>query len=172
MMGITLQHAAFAAMALIILGSAVMVVSLRNLFHCLLFMALCFVGIAGLYLLLAADFLAAVQVLVYVGAIAVLIMFALMMTHRVMSGEITQSLNQWWLAPFPVALGLFFAIHRVFVKYPWAFAPQEAQPTTGIIGRELMTRWVLPFELASIVLLVAIVGAIVLAKEDRTDDPA
>lgn len=169
-MQITLQQVAFAAVALVVLGSAVMVVTLRNLFHCLLFLALSFLGVAGVYLLLSADFLAAVQVLIYIGAVIVLMMFALMMTHRVMSANITQTLGQWWLAPFPVAIGIFFAIHRVFVKFPWTYETKAAPPTAGIIGRELLTRYVLPFELASIVLLVAMVGAIILAKEDRPDD--
>ncbi len=151
-----------------------MVVTLRNIFHCLLFLALSFLGVAGVYLLLSADFMAAVQVLIYIGAIIVLMMFALMMTHRVMSTDVTQTLGQWWLAPFPVAAGILFALHRVFVRYPWRHEADAAPApaTTGIIGRELLTKYVLPFELASIVLLVAMVGAIILAKEDKPDDSA
>lgn len=171
-MSITLQQVAFAGVAVVVLGSALMVVTLRNIFHCLLFLALSFLGVAGVYLLLSADFMAAVQVLIYIGAIIVLMMFALMMTHRVMSTDVTQTLGQWWLAPFPVAVGILFALHRVFVRYPWRHEADAAPATTGIIGRELLTKYVLPFELASILLLVAMVGAIILAKEDKPDDPA
>lgn len=173
-MHVTLHQFAFAAVALLTIGSAIMVVTLRNIFHSLLFLALAFLGVAGVYLTLSADFMAAAQVLVYIGAIVVLMMFALMMTHRVMSTNIVQTLGQWWLAPFPIAMGIFFALFRVFVRYP--FQPKgtvpAAGPTTGIIGAQLLTRYVLPFELASIVLLVAMVGAIILAKEDKPDDPA
>jgi len=171
---ITLQHVAFAAVALVTLGSAIMVVSLRNIFHCLLFLALSFLGVAGVYLLLSADFLAAAQVLIYVGAVVVLMMFALMMTHRVMTTDLSQTLYQWWLAPLPIALGVFVILFRVYVRHGGAvFIPHgiKTAPTTGIIGRALLTKYVLPFELASIVLLVAMVGAIILAKEDRPDDP-
>jgi len=171
-MSITLQQVAFAGVAVVVLGSELMVVTLRNIFHCLLFLALSFLGVAGVYLLLSADFMAAVQVLIYIGAIVVLMMFALMMTHRVMSTDVTQTLGQWWLAPFPVAVGILFALHRVFVRYAWGHEAEAAPATTGIIGRELLTKYVLPFELASILLLVAMVGAIILAKEDKPDDPA
>ena len=169
---ITLQHVAFAIMAAITLGSALMVVALRNIFHSLLFLALSFLGVAGIYLLLSADFLAAVQVLIYIGAITVLLMFALMLTHRVMSKNIVQTLNQWWLAPLSISAGLLVVLLRVFVLHPWNLKPTHAGPTTGIIGQALMTKYVLPFELASIVLLVAMIGAIILAKEDKPDDPA
>ena len=169
---ITLQHLAFAVLAGITLGSALMVVSLRNIFHSLLFLALSFLGVAGIYLLLSADFLAAVQVLIYIGAITVLLMFALMLTHRVMSKSIVQTLGQWWLAPLSVSGGLLVILLRVFVLNPWNLKPTPAGPTTGIIGQALMTKYVLPFELASIVLLVAMIGAIILAKEDKPDDPA
>ena len=172
-MQITLQQFAFAAVALLVLGSAVMVVTLRNIFHSLLFLALSFLGVAGVYLLLSADFLAAVQVLIYIGAIVVLMMFALMLTHRVMTTNVSQTLGQWWVTSLPVALGILTILFRVFVLYPWrAKAPAAAAPTTGIIGQALLTKYVLPFELASIVLLVAMIGAIVLAKEDKLDGSA
>ena len=172
-MHLTLQQVTFIAVAALVIGSAIMVVTLRNIFHCLLFLALAFLGVAGIYLTLSADFMAAAQVLIYIGAIVVLIMFALMMTHRVMSTNVVQTLGQWWLAPFPIAAGIFFALYRVFCHYPYLGnqpAP-AAGPTTGIIGTQLLTRYVLPFELASIVLLVAMVGAIILAKEDKLDGP-
>ena len=172
-MHVTLQQIVFAAVALLTIGSAIMVVSLRNIFHCLLFLALAFLGVAGIYLTLSADFMAAAQVLVYIGAIVVLMMFALMMTQRVMSTNLVQTLGQWWLAPFPIAAGIFFALFRVFIRYP--FQPKvvpHVGPTTGIIGTQLLTRYVLPFELASVVLLVAMVGAIILAKEDKPNDSA
>ena len=171
-MPITLQQITFAAVAFVVLGSALMVVTLKNIFHSLLFLALSFLGVAGVYLLLSADFMAAVQVLVYIGAIIVLMMFALMLTHRVMSTDTAQTLGQWWLAPLPAAAGILVVLLHIFVLRPWGLEAAQAQPTTGIIGRALLTKYVLPFELASIVLLVAMVGAIVLAKEDKPDGSA
>jgi NADH-quinone oxidoreductase subunit J len=168
---ITLRQLVFAAVAGMTLGSAALVVLMRNVFHSLLFLTLSFLGVAGLYLLLSADFMAAVQVLVYVGAIIVLMMFALMLTHRVMSTKLRQTVAQWWLA-LPVSGGIFLLLGRVFVLYPWKWHMRPQGATTGIIGQGLLIKYLLPFELASIVLLVAMVGAIILAKEDKPDDPA
>lgn len=168
---ITLKQFAFIVMALVVLGPALLVVTVKNIFHSLLFLALSFLGVAGVYLLLSADFLAAVQVLVYIGAVIILMMFALMLTHRVMTNTLRQATKQWWLA-LPVSAGVFGVLYRVFVMNHWQYHPAAQRPTTGIIGEALLTRYVLPFELASIVLLVAMVGAIVLAKEDKESDPA
>jgi len=171
-MPLTLQQLAFALISLVVIGSAVLVVTLRNIFHSVLFLALSFLGVAGVYLLLAADFLAAAQVLIYIGAIIVLMMFALMLTHRVMTANVIQTVGHPWLA-LAVAGAMLVILFGLFVFYPWdTGALPDAAPTTGIIGRQLLTRYVLPFELASIVLLVAMIGAIVLAKEDKPDDPA
>ncbi|MHB0999808.1 MAG: NADH-quinone oxidoreductase subunit J family protein [Armatimonadota bacterium] len=168
---ITLQQATFIVIAMVVLGSALMVVSLKNIFHSLLFLALSFLGVAGVYLLLSADFLAAVQVLVYIGAITVLLMFALMLTHRIMNTNLRQTTEQIWLA-IPVTIGILVVFVRVFVLHPWSYIPGAAKPTTGIIGQALLRDYLLPFELASIVLLVAMIGAIVLAKEDKPDGSA
>lgn len=168
---ITLRQITFAVMAMVVLGPAVLVVTVKNIFHSLLFLAVSFLGVSGVYFLLSADFLAAVQVLVYIGAIIILMMFALMLTHRVMSTKLRQITRQWPLAGL-VSLGIFAVFIRVFAMNTWHYTVQPQNPTTGIIGQALLTRYVLPFELASIVLLVAMVGAIVLAKEDKADDPA
>ncbi len=168
---LTMQHLAFIALAGLTLGSALLVVTLKNIFHSLLFLALSFIGVAGIYLLLSADFLAAVQVLVYIGAIIILLMFALMLTHRVMTTRIAQTIEQWWLA-LPIAAGVLVVLFRIFVLNIWEYKAMPAPPTTGIIGNALLTKYVLPFEMASIVLLVAMIGAIILAKEDKPDDPA
>lgn len=168
MMGITMQQFAFIAVALLVIGSAVLVVAAKNIFHSLLFLALSFLGVSGVYFLLSADFLAVVQVLIYVGAITVLLMFALMLTHRVMTTSLAQTTKQWFIA-LPVAVLTFAILVRVFVLNTWGFLPAEQHPTTGIIGRALLTTYLLPFELVSVLLLAAMVGAIVLAKEDKHD---
>ena len=168
-MHLTLQQFTFVAAAFVVLGSALLVVTLKNIFHSLLFLALSFLGIAGLYLLLSADFLAAVQVLVYIGAIIVLMMFALMLTHRVMGRDLNQTLGQWWVTSLPVSIGILTLLFRIFVYHSWDYKLKPALPTTGIIGQALLTKYLLPFELASIVLLVAMVGAIILAKDDSKE---
>lgn len=166
----TLSQLAFLFIAATVVFSALLVVTLRNIFHSLLFLVLTFLGVAGVFLLLAADFLAAVQVLIYIGAIIVLMMFALMLTHRVMSADVTQTSGQWVIA-IPVSVGLLTFMFQVFVKHPWGMKVAYTKPTTAVIGTQLLTKYVLPFELASVILLVAMVGAIVLAKEEK-DDPA
>jgi len=165
-MQLTLQQITFGVMALIVLVSALLVVMLRNIFHSLLFLALSFLGVAGIYLLLSADFLAAVQVLIYIGAIIVLMMFALMLTQRVMARNAVQTVNQSLITALPVAGGILVVMFRVFVFNRWDYKAEAAVPTTGIIGQKLLTDYLLPFELASVVLLVAMVGAIILAKHD------
>ncbi|MCJ7578138.1 MAG: NADH-quinone oxidoreductase subunit J, partial [candidate division Zixibacteria bacterium] len=87
-------EAIFYILAATIIGSAVMVVSLKNIFHSALFLVLCFFSVAGIYILLDAEFLAAVQILIYVGAITVLIIFAIMLTHKLYSAKIRQSNEQ------------------------------------------------------------------------------
>jgi NADH-quinone oxidoreductase subunit J len=168
----TIEQIGFGIMATIVVGAALAVVTLRNIFHSALFLALTFLGAAGTYLFLAADFIAVAQVLVYVGAIMILLMFALMLTHRVMTTHLRQTIGQWrWAAA--IALWVLVLIVRLLVLHPWDMdeLPSKA-PTTATIGMELMTKYVLPFELVSVVLLVAMVGAIILAKEDKPDDPA
>jgi len=168
---LTLQKISFLAVAFMTFASAVAVVTMKNIFHSLLFLVLTFLGVAGIYLLLSADFLAAVQVLVYIGAITVLIMFALMLTSKLMAKRVSQTMEQWIVA-LPVTLGILVVLIRLVVLNPWGMKAAPAGPTTGIIGISLMTKYLLPFELASIVLLVAVVGAILLAKEDKSDDPS
>ncbi|MHB1459161.1 MAG: NADH-quinone oxidoreductase subunit J family protein [Armatimonadota bacterium] len=170
-MNITLQQVTFAVLSVVIIGSALMVVTLRNMFHSLLFLMMSFIGVAGIYLMLSADFMAAIQILIYIGAISVLLMFALMLTHQVMKCSLKQTTSQIWVA-VPVTIGLLVVLVRVFVLHPWGYQPEVIHPTTGIIGKALMTDYLLPFELASVLLLVAMIGAIVLAKEDKPDDPA
>lgn len=170
-MGITFQHITFAVLAVIVIGSALMVVILRNIFHSLLFLTLCFIGIAGIYLLLSADFIAAVHVLIYIGAVSVLMMFALMLTNRVMRNDLRQMTHQVWIA-IPVTVCILVIMVRVFVFYHWGYSPKPPSTTTGVIGKSLLTDYLLPFELASLLLLAAMIGAIVIAKEDKPDDPA
>jgi NADH-quinone oxidoreductase subunit J len=157
------------------IASAVLVVTIPNILRAALFLALMFLGIAGLYVLANAELLAAFQVLIYVGAITVLIMFALVLTQQLMGAKLTQSSNVRLMALAAPVVGLVFAfLVKSFIK-PFGMgaamydvAPKAADASTlQTIATMLLKPYVLPFELASFILLAALVGAIVIAKEDR-----
>jgi NADH-quinone oxidoreductase subunit J len=155
----------FIVLSIITLGAALAVVTSKNLFHSALFLVLSFVGVAGLYILLGAGFLAAVQILVYVGAISILIIFAIMLTRRLMAKDLMQRNAQWGISGL-VALLLFAVLGFVLLRVNWpvveAVVPDES---ISILGQELMSTYVLPFEVASVLLLVALVGSIIIARE-------
>ena len=104
-MQITLQHILFIVFGAFTLGSGLLVVTQRNVFHAALFLILSFFGVAGLYVLLEAPFLAAVQLFIYVGGIAVLIIFAIMLTRDLMEPDVPGLISQWWAAAL-VMVGL------------------------------------------------------------------
>jgi NADH-quinone oxidoreductase subunit J len=159
----------FAGMAL---TGAVLLVTLRNLVRSVLAMILSFIGIAGLYLVLEAEFLAAIQVLLYVGAVAVLVLFGVMLTQRI--ADPTRPVNnaQAWLA-FSVSTALFAILTAVFAPLKWPSLPvlplmQGSTENVGSItnlGTQLLSTYAVPFEVASIVLLIALLGSIMLARE-------
>jgi NADH-quinone oxidoreductase subunit J len=155
----------FIILSIITLGAALAVVTSKNLFHSALFLILSFVGVAGLYILLEAGFLAAVQILVYVGAISILIIFAIMLTRRLMAKDLVQRNAQWGISGL-VALLLFVVLGFVLLRVNWpvveATVPQES---ISILGQKLMSTYALPFEVASVLLLVALVGSIIIARE-------
>jgi NADH-quinone oxidoreductase subunit J len=159
------QTVVFIICSLVTLGAALAVVTSRNLFHSALFLILSFVGVAGLYVLLEAPFLAAVQILVYVGAIAILIVFAIMLTRRLMAKDLVQRNTQWNLALLG-AFFLFIALGLILLRVNWpvvgAAVPEE---TISLLGQNLMGTYLVPFEVASVLLLVALVGSIIIARE-------
>ncbi len=144
-----------------------MVVTMRNIFHSALYLVITFFLIAGIYLMLNAEFLAAVQILIYVGAITILLLFAIMLTHKIHSPSIRQ-VNEQVLPAF-IITGLLLAISIVSVVKTFShipFAPSTAANNTETIGRLLMSKFVLPFEVVSVLLLAALIGAIVIARKD------
>lgn len=160
----------FYILAAIIIVSALAVVLLKNIVHSALFLILAFVGVAGIYILLNAEFLAAVQILVYAGAIAILIVFAVMLTRR---GDIRASnlFNSIYLAAGVVATSLFIVITLFIGRMDWMVSGGNL-PENNIeaIANAFLGRFVIPFEVAAVLLLVAIIGAIVVArgvKEER-----
>ena len=153
---------AFWAMAVVAVVSALGVITIKDLFRAALFLVVTFLSIAGLFVTLSADFLAAVQVLIYAGAISILLVFAIMLTREVHRG------NTWsrYSAPAMFLGGLLIVtLSVVFLNTNWvqSGAP-PAEPTTALLGDVLFNRFVLPFEVASVLLLAAIVGAIALVR--------
>lgn len=155
----------FVLSSLITLGAAVAVVTNKNILHSAFYLILAFVGVASIYVLLEAPFIAVVQVLVYIGAIAILIVFAIMLTRRLMSKDLVQRNAQWGWALFG-AVGSFIVLGWIAFSVQW---PVSGQSVSGdsitLIGEELLTTYVVPFEIASVLLLAALVGAILIGRE-------
>jgi NADH-quinone oxidoreductase subunit J len=145
-------------------GAAAMIVLSRNLLHAVLFLILSFVGIAGLYITLSADFVAVVQILIYAGAIAVLMIFAVMLTP-LSSRDNSEGPLQ---VPALVLSGLLAAgVTFVVIETDWREASRGSfDSTVAAIGESLLSPFVLPFEIASVLLVVAMIGAIVLVQEE------
>lgn len=158
--------AVFYILSGLIVGSAFMVVTLKNIFHSLLFLILCFFSIAGIYILLSAEFVAAVQVLIYVGAVTVLLIFAIMLTAQLYSPSIRQS-NEQVIPGLLVVGALLVVTLSVLSRTSWRISTQgiEGQSTVSI-GKALLTTYVLPFEVVSLVLLAALIGAIIIARKE------
>jgi NADH-quinone oxidoreductase subunit J len=148
---------------LLVLGRAVLVVALGNLFRAALSLGLVFVGVAGLFVLLEAEFLAFVQILIYVGAILTLVVFAIMLTARPQRPTTTLVRRQ----PLPAAAlsgALFLLLMAVIEPLVRPMAPAHAVVSLSQLGRELVTRLVLPFEVIGVVFVAAMVGAIAVAS--------
>lgn len=156
---------AFYAVLLGVLITAVLAVTVRNLFHAALFLAFTLLGVAIIYFFLHAEFIAVIQILVYVGAIMTLVIFAIMLTSRIGDMKISQSNKQQIWALFPVLI-ITFAVLRIVRKFPWSISQTPNSVDVLTLGKALMNQYVLPFEVISVVLLIALVGAIVIARND------
>jgi NADH-quinone oxidoreductase subunit J len=147
------------------LGCGLMVVTTRNLFHAALWLVGSFFGVAGIYGMLEAEFLAVSQVLIYIGAIATLIIFAAMLTRGMMLGRIRTSNFQAGITAV-VAVLLFGLVVMAVLQVDWPTQAPAAPPDTiAMIGQAFVTGYVVPFEIVSVLLLVALVGAIMIARE-------
>jgi NAD(P)H-quinone oxidoreductase subunit 6 len=161
-----ISTAVFYLIAIITVGSAVVVAFSRNIIYSAFSLLGTFAGVAGLYVFLGADFVAAVQVLIYVGGILVLILFAVMLTHRITDVEITN--RAVGRLPGLMVVGVFLALLiQTIRETPWVKVKELAyQPTTARIGDLFLENYLLPFELASLVLLAAMIGAVVLSRKE------
>ncbi len=151
-----------------ILVSALMVVTTRKLIHAALWLVVALFGVAVLYAILQAGFLAVVQVVVYIGAIAILFIFAVMLTRREMRDQGPQTRSNWWIAAllgFLILVSLVFLILNQPDVERTAAAIPAGVDTLRNLGTALVSpdAYVLPFEVASILLLAALVGAVYIA---------
>ncbi len=177
MFGLEFDQIFFVLIAAVTLGFSVLVVTMRNLFHAALALMVAFLGVAVTYVTLGAGFLAMAQLLVYIGAISILIIFGIMMTRRIMSAEEEPFNGQAGLAAFTAVIFFAFTTY-VFINYwpavpavsPLAMAP-EVDPamidnSVVLLGQAFVNpnAYVLPFEVASVMLLAALVGSVFIAK--------
>ncbi len=157
----------FWCLAVVTVASAAVVVLARSLIYNAFALLFTFVGVAGLYLMLGADFLAVTQLLIYVGGILVLLLFGVMLTHKIYDLDLKTEVTQFGPGLI-VAAGLFAILTATALRTPWAGGAGRAPaPTTGEIGKLFMGRFLLPFEAASILLLVALLGAAMIVRRKK-----
>jgi NADH-quinone oxidoreductase subunit J len=165
----------FILVALFTLGSGFMVVSSRNLIHAALWLVSALFGVAVTYALLHAAFLAVVQVVVYIGAIAILFIFAVMLTRKDMRDQGPQMNPNWW---FGALLSVLVFAGSFFLLQGWSGLSRTASPipagfdTIAALGEALVSpdAYVLPFEVASVLLVAALIGAVYVAFNPRSGD--
>ncbi len=163
---VTAEALGLGAVSVLVLGASLGVVLARNLFHAVLWLALALVGTAGLFVLLHAEFLAAVQVLLYAGGVVTIVVFAIMLTERLVGASLRQT-NRGIVAG-AVAAGAVFVGRRG--DDPAGAAGRGPPPpdlTTAALGRAVLTEWVLAFEVLGVLLVAALLGALYLARTEE-----
>ncbi|MDQ3107974.1 MAG: NADH-quinone oxidoreductase subunit J [Actinomycetota bacterium] len=160
------QNITFGVLALVMGVSAIRVVTTKNVVHAALYLVLVLAGVAGIFILLAAEFLAIVQVLVYIGAIVVLFLFGIMLTRAPIGKSNELDNDQRWVGA-TVGLGLFALLSAVLYD---GFGRTKLDNTevarTADVGLAIFQTYVIPFEVISVLLLAALVGAVVIARRD------
>lgn len=156
----------FYLFAILTLGSGYLVVTSKNIVHAAFYLLFTFFGVAGIYVLLGADFLAIVQLMVYVGGILILLLFGVMLTNRITDVKIRTGTVH--IIPAVVGTGLFMGvIVSMMLRTNWKSEPAELPITTMYgLGRILLVDYVLVFELLAILLLIALIGAASIARRD------
>jgi NADH:ubiquinone oxidoreductase subunit 6 (subunit J) len=163
----TSQEFFFILFALITLLSGLRCVTTRNMFHAALYLTIALFGVAAMFAMLEAGFLALAQLIVYVGAIAILIIFAVMLTRGIIQPSGSQFNTQAGLAAV-VAAAMLFILLRILPGFAYPVTEQVVPADiTTTIGQSIVGEFVLPFEVASVLLLAALVGAIYIARERK-----
>ncbi len=153
----------FVILLMLAVGSAFFIAFSRNMVHSVFSLLVTLSAVAGFYVLLGADFLAGIQLLVYVGGILVLLIFAVMLTQGIVKSENNNPVRRAWL-PFVIAL-VFIAIWVYGIwNVNWTSGQLVNEPITKSIGNNLLTKYLLPFEVISILLLVGLIGAVAVVR--------
>ena len=164
--GGTVDDALFASLATLMLASALAVVTMRDIIRCGLAMIVCFLALAGIYVVAGAPLVAAAQVIVYIGAISVLILFAIMLTQS--KAGPARLVFQTQAAPAAVAaIVLAVLIGLAVSSTDWGEASRRVRLATTALADVLFSQYVLPFEVVSVLLLAAVVGGVFIAKRER-----
>lgn len=162
----TLEVIGFWILAVLLVGSALAVVLSRNLFHSVLWLALALTGTAGIFLMLHAEFLAGVQILLYAGGVVTVVVFAIVVTERLV-GEKLSHTNRGIVGGAAVAGLVLLLLLNTLSRTPLAVAPIAfAADPTRLLGTEILTRFVLPFELLAVILLVSLLSASYFARPE------
>lgn len=162
----TLEQVGFWILATLLVGSALAVVLSRNLFHSVLWLALALTGTAGIFLMLQAEFLAGVQILLYAGGVVTVVVFAIVVTERLI-GETLSHTNRGIVGGAAVSGLVLLLLVNTLSGLPLPLAPVPfASDPTYLLGRDLMTRVVLPFELLAVLLLVSLLSASYFARPE------
>jgi NADH-quinone oxidoreductase subunit J len=164
----TLEVAGFWVFAVVLVGSALAVVLSKNLFHSVLWLALALTGTAGVFLLLEAEFLAAVQILLYAGGVVTVVVFAIVVTERLVGTRLSQTNRH--VVRGALAAGLLLTLLIRWIRQAPALTRPDLGPdadATRTIGSTLLTDFVLPFELLAVLLLVALIGASYFARPEE-----
>jgi NAD(P)H-quinone oxidoreductase subunit 6 len=168
------QIVSLGILAVMMIGAALGVVLFSNIVYSAFLLGGVFISMAGMYLLLNGDFVAAAQILVYVGAINVLILFAIMLVNKRQDFLPSPNTGIRKLFTGLVSIGLFTLLSTMVLATPWSSYPSApplaSQNSTVLIGEHLFSDFLLPFELASVLLLVAMIGAIILARREYLPD--
>lgn len=163
------QFVVFIILSVLMIGTALGVVLLDNIVYSAFLLGGVFISISGLYLLLNADFVAAAQILIYVGAINVLILFAIMLVNKTENFQQVKGRVIRQVSTALVCIGLFALLSTMVLATPWQMSeisPAVIENTIVTMGQHFFSDYLLPFEIASVLLLMAMVGAIILARRD------
>jgi NADH:ubiquinone oxidoreductase subunit 6 (subunit J) len=160
--------AIFFILALLTIAASIAALSMRNLIHCALSLTVAFAGLAALYLQLGAQFIGFAQILVYIGAVAILIVFAILLTRGSEAPE-KSIFSSSWLAGLGVAIAVFAVLGGTIVRS--SVVKQSLPPSSEVpirrLGELLMTKYLLPLEVIGLLLTAALIGAVILAMQDK-----
>jgi NADH-quinone oxidoreductase subunit J len=165
----------FYTFALLTLGGGIVTITRRNAVQSAIALIVSLMGVAGLYLMQKAEFLFAVQIVLYIGGIMVLFLFVIMLVNLDEASRQRQFNRQWWLAlacVLGIAVQIAYVYRRGTAAFPWPERPRTEMPAAGnteVIADLLFSEYLLPFEIASVLLLVAVVGSVFMARKREAE---